>query len=58
MRSLVGRILALGANGGRRKSERERITFDECCGGRACDSVCRSAAHRDRVRADALRLRL
>ena len=58
MRSLFGRILALGMTGGRGKSVKDQITFNECCGGRACDSACRSASHRNRVRADALRLRL
>ncbi|GAA0956141.1 hypothetical protein [Actinocorallia libanotica] len=58
MRSLFSRILALGATGGRGKRVKERITFNECCGGRACDSACRSASHRDRVKADVLRLRL
>lgn len=58
MRSLFTRILALGAKGGRGKGVKDQITFNECCGGRACDSACRSASHRDRVRADVLRLRL
>ncbi len=58
MRGLFDRIIALGVRGIRREGVRERITFNECCGGRACDSACRSAAHRDRATAAVLRFRL